>query len=204
MAYRQWTVSLPWRIHWQVGTNTKLLSAALSVVLRSLFAWQRRVARRVGIAQPLCGSVTFIHRFNSQLLLSPHFHALVPDGVFSVDEGGALGFAQLPPPRDDEVEALLRRIGDRIEALVQQQCADAIDDDDPDALQHSRRPPSRLVAIHGRPTRHPSRRPGLAALRSTATRCTPTLQWPPRIGVACVGCSATVRDRRWLPAVSRC
>ncbi|MBK8481828.1 MAG: transposase [Proteobacteria bacterium] len=149
VAYRQWTVSLPWRIHWQVGTNTKLLSAALSVVLRSLFAWQRRVARRVGIAQPLCGSVTFIHRFNSQLLLSPHFHALVPDGVFSVDEGGALGFAQLPPPRDDEVEALLRRIGDRIEALVQQQCADAIDDDDPDALQHS------LAEATQAPRRHP-------------------------------------------------
>jgi hypothetical protein len=58
VAYRQWTQSLPWDIRWQVGTNAKLLSAALSVTLRSIFTWQRRTARRVGITQPLCGSVS--------------------------------------------------------------------------------------------------------------------------------------------------
>ncbi len=107
------------------------------------------MARRAGIAKPRCGSVTFIHRFNSQLLLSPHFHALLPDGVFFVDEDGALQFEQLPPPRDDEVEALVRRIGGRIEALVQQQSDDTIDDDDPDALQQS------LAEAALAPRRHP-------------------------------------------------
>ncbi len=34
VAYRQWTQSLPWDIRWQVGTDAKLLSAALSVTLR--------------------------------------------------------------------------------------------------------------------------------------------------------------------------
>jgi hypothetical protein len=137
VAYRQWTLSLPWRIRWQVGTNAKLLSAALTVMLRSVFAWQRRAARRAGIAQPQCASVTFIHRFNSQLLLSPHFHALLPDGVFVVGDDRVLRFEQLPPPRDDEVEQLLRRIGGRMEALVQQRSDEAIVDDDPDALQLS-------------------------------------------------------------------
>jgi hypothetical protein len=110
VPFRQWTVSLPWRIRWQVGTDAKLLGAALSVMLRRLFAWQRRAARRAGIAQPVCGSVTFIHRFNSQLLLSPHFHALLPDGVFVAGDDGALRFEPLPPPSDDEVELLLRRV----------------------------------------------------------------------------------------------
>jgi hypothetical protein len=100
VAYRQWTVSLPWRIRWQVGTDATLLSAALSVMLRSVFAWQRRTARRAGIVKPQCASVTFIQRFNSQLLLSPHFHALLPDGVFVVGDDGALRFEPLPPPRD--------------------------------------------------------------------------------------------------------
>jgi hypothetical protein len=137
VAYRQWTLSLPWRIRWQVGTDAKLLSATLSVMLRSVFAWQRRAARRAGIADPQCASVTFIHRFNSQLLLSPHVHAILPDGVFVIGDDGALRFEPLPPPSDDEVEQLLRRIGGRIEARVQQRSDDAIVDDDPDALQTS-------------------------------------------------------------------
>jgi hypothetical protein len=81
VAYRQWTVSLRWRIRWRVGANAKLISAALSVMLRSLFSWHRRAARRAGITKPLCGSVTFLHRFNSQLLLLAQVHARLPDGV---------------------------------------------------------------------------------------------------------------------------
>jgi hypothetical protein len=58
VPYRQWTLSLPWRIRWQVGSDAKLLGAALTVMLRSVFAWQRRCARRAGIAEPQCASVT--------------------------------------------------------------------------------------------------------------------------------------------------
>ena len=44
-------------------------------------------------------------------MLHPHFHVLVPDGVFS---GGALSFAALPPPDDEEVERLLRKVARRV------------------------------------------------------------------------------------------
>jgi hypothetical protein len=57
------------------------LPRRLSVMLRSLFSWQRRAARRAGITKPLCGSETSIHRFNSQLLLSAQVHVRLPDGV---------------------------------------------------------------------------------------------------------------------------
>jgi len=156
---------LPWRIHWQVGTDPQLLSSALSMLLRTVFAWQRRLARRAGIATPLCGSVTFIHRFNSQLLLSPHVHALLPEGVWWVDDGGALSFKQLPPPTDDEVEALLRRIGARIEALVQQHTDDAIDDNDPDALQTS------LAEAAAAPRRNPWHTHSAASVPPVRPRC---------------------------------
>jgi hypothetical protein len=106
-------------------------------MLRSIFCWQRRTARRAGIPQPLCGSVTFVHRFNGQLLLAPHFHAIVPDGVFFIDDNESLQFAPLPPPRDDDVEKLSRRIAARIDMLVQRHRDEAVDDDDSDALQQS-------------------------------------------------------------------
>jgi hypothetical protein len=149
VAYRQWTQSLPWDIRWQVGTNAKLLGAALSVTLRSIFCWQRRTARRAGIAQPLCGSVSFIHRFNGQLLLSPHFHAILPDGVFFIDDNGSLQFAQLAPPSDDDVQKLARRIAARIDTLVQRHRDEAVDDAEPDALQQS------LAEAVAPPRRHP-------------------------------------------------
>jgi len=135
LPYRQWTLALPWRIRWQLGTRPKLLGAALSLMLRSIFAWQRRRARRAGITEPLCASVTFVHRFNSQLLLSPHFHALLPDGVLHRDGDGPLRFEALPPPQDHEVRRLLERIGSRIEALLQGAADDTVDDDDLDAHQ---------------------------------------------------------------------
>jgi hypothetical protein len=56
--------------------------------------------------------VTFIQRFSSALRLNVHFHCLVPDGVFAAGSpvAGASSFLALPPPRDEEVEAINRRI----------------------------------------------------------------------------------------------
>jgi hypothetical protein len=137
VAYRQWTLSLPWRIRWAVATQPKLLSAALSVMQRRIFAWQRRRARRAGIAKPLCGSVTFVQRFDGQLRLYPHFHSLVPDGVFWRTADGSLDFATLPPPTDAEVAKLVAPISRRIETLVAEATDEGVDDEDTDALQYS-------------------------------------------------------------------
>jgi len=137
VPYRQWTLSLPWRIRWTVATKPKLLSAALAVMQRRIFAWQRRAARRAGIAQPLCGSVTFVQRFDGQLRLYPHFHTLVPDGVFWRTDDGSLEFTALAPPSDREVAKRVARISRRIEALVAEATDETLDDDEVDALQLS-------------------------------------------------------------------
>jgi hypothetical protein len=51
--------------------------------------------------------VSFIPFFGSALQVTPHFHSLVPDGVFVPREGG-VRFEPLPPPTQAEVERLLR------------------------------------------------------------------------------------------------
>jgi hypothetical protein len=44
------------------------------------------------------------------LLLNVHFHTLVPDGVFALEGDGPARFVRLPAPRDEDVDAILRRI----------------------------------------------------------------------------------------------
>ncbi len=41
--------------------------------------------------------------------MTPHFHSLVPDGVFVPQEGG-VRFEPLPPPTQGEVERLLNNL----------------------------------------------------------------------------------------------
>ncbi len=46
----------------------------------------------------------------SALNLNVHFHTLLPDGVFLLDGDGPARFVPLPPPRDDDVAAILERV----------------------------------------------------------------------------------------------
>ncbi|GEL72608.1 transposase [Myxococcus virescens] len=71
-------------------------SDVLTVFLRAVFALQRRRARRQGIRHGQVGAVSFIQFFGSALQVTPHFHSLVPDGVFLPGEDG-LRFEALPP-----------------------------------------------------------------------------------------------------------
>ncbi|WNG22433.1 hypothetical protein F0U63_40495 [Cystobacter fuscus] len=70
---------------------------------------QRRRAQRQGLRDVQGGAVSFIQFFGSALQVTPHFHSLVPDGVFLPREGG-VRFELLPPPTQGEVERLLRTL----------------------------------------------------------------------------------------------
>jgi len=113
----------------------------LSAFLRTLFAWQRRRGRRLGIANGQTGSVTFLQRFGGALNLNPHAHVLVPDGLFVPNSSGRLGFAPLPPPTDEDVLLLTQKIARRLTAIAQrhieEQDPEFVDADDEQAvLQH--------------------------------------------------------------------
>ncbi|MCX5731131.1 MAG: transposase, partial [Deltaproteobacteria bacterium] len=62
-------------------------SRLLDLFTRTVFAWQRRQARRRGVADPRTGGVTN---------LNVHFHTLVPDGVFDEEGAGPPRFVPVP------------------------------------------------------------------------------------------------------------
>jgi hypothetical protein len=71
--YRQWTLAFPRAIRFPLLRDREKLTAVLNAFLRTVFAWQRRKARALGITQPLCASVTLLQRFGSrpQATLTP-------------------------------------------------------------------------------------------------------------------------------------
>jgi hypothetical protein len=113
-AYRQWTLTFPYALRLRLARQPELLSAVLSDFLRTVFCWQRLQARRAGIKGPLCGAVTAVQLWGSLLQLTPHFHCLIPDGVFSTHSDGSLQFHRLEAPQDADVDRLLQRIAQRV------------------------------------------------------------------------------------------
>jgi len=103
--------------------DASLLSAALRIFVGAVFVLQRRRARQLGIEEPRPGAVAFVQNFTAALLLHPHFHVLVADGVFH-REGKE--FAPLPPPDDDEVEKLLRKVASRVLKLTRARYPDGL------------------------------------------------------------------------------
>ena len=116
---RQWVLSLPFTLRYQLAFDAKLTSAVLDVFIRSVFAGLRRAAAREGIADGQCGAITAIQRFGSALNINVHFHALVLDGVFSRPAPGAAPvFHPLPAPTDEEIAQILDEIHERVTRLL--------------------------------------------------------------------------------------
>jgi Putative transposase len=86
---RQWVLSVPFTLRYQLAFDATLTAAVLDVFIRSVFAALRRAAVREGIADAQCGAITAIQRFGSALNANFHFHSLVLDGVFSRPTPGA-------------------------------------------------------------------------------------------------------------------
>jgi Putative transposase/Transposase zinc-binding domain len=117
IRYRQWVLSLPRWVRFKLAYQPKLVTRVLQLFLRAIFAWQRRQARRLGIPDGRPGAVTFVQRFGSALNLNVHFHALVPDGVFT-GRSGQIELVALSPPSNEEVEAIARKVARRTLALI--------------------------------------------------------------------------------------
>jgi hypothetical protein len=117
---RQWVLTLPYPLRYRCAWNARLTTEVLRSFLRAVFADQRRRARKLlGIRRGSCGSVTFIQRFGSALNLTPHFHTLVLDGVYTGLSSRPGPFSPLPPPETEDVARVLagtaRRILRRLE-----------------------------------------------------------------------------------------
>jgi hypothetical protein len=117
---RQWTLSFPPRLRFALARDARLLGKALGIYVRAVAAWQRRAARPFTQAKAHCAALTFVQRFGSALQLTPHFHTLIPDGVFvaPVTAGDPATFLRLPPPTDEEVATLVAAVAHRVERLL--------------------------------------------------------------------------------------
>jgi hypothetical protein len=118
--YRQWTLTFPFTLRFLLAKDYKLITAVLGIAMRILFAYQRRQARRAGVAGSKNAAVVFVQRFGGALNCNVHAHALLPDGVFVLDEQqDAFRFVTLPPPSDKDILRLTQRLARRVTALLE-------------------------------------------------------------------------------------
>jgi Putative transposase/Transposase zinc-binding domain len=116
---RQWVLSLPWSLRYQLAFNAALCGDVLSVFLHGVFGWLAASAARHRLRQPRCGAVTAIQRFWSALNLNLHLHSLVLDGVYTrPSQDAAPVFHPLPPPTDEEIGTILERVHAGVQTLL--------------------------------------------------------------------------------------
>jgi hypothetical protein len=93
---RQWVLTVPYRLRYQMAWDHALSRAVLGVYTRILLDVYARGARERGIRDGRTGTVTVIQRSASDLNLNVHFHTLALDGVFSTR--ALSSFIRRPPP----------------------------------------------------------------------------------------------------------
>jgi hypothetical protein len=86
--------------------------------VRAVLGFERRRARRRGVANGRGAAITAIQRFGSALNTNVHFHTLVAQGVFAERADGSRHFAPAPAPAEDDVARLLATVQRRIVRLV--------------------------------------------------------------------------------------
>jgi hypothetical protein len=127
-------MTFPRPIRYLMARDRTAITAICAIFNRTLFAYQRREAKKAAFDKVLPGSITFVQTFGSALNLNIHFHTLLMDGVFidtPVEE--PITFLELPFVSQQDVESLLLKIARRVIRFVESTFDDHLDDDDPDA-----------------------------------------------------------------------
>jgi len=137
--YRQWVLTFPWELRFHLAMDGKLLSELRTAFLRMVFAWQRRRGRELGLRGGEAGAITFTQRFGGILNLNPHFHSILPDGLFVPGPDGTVGFEPLPAPTDAEIRRLAERLAARLGTIAQRHLAERQDQrpEEEDATLHA-------------------------------------------------------------------
>ena len=104
IPYRQWVLSFPFKLRFQMAYNQKLTNAALRIFNQTISSFQRKKAQKNGFGNVQTGAVTFVQRFGSALNLNIHFHTLIPDGVFLESDDGYVFLRQSSPSHAELTE----------------------------------------------------------------------------------------------------
>jgi hypothetical protein len=142
---RQWVLTVPYRLRYQMAWNHGLSRAVLRVYTRVLLDAYARGARVRGVPGGRTGSITVMQRAGGALNTNVHFHTLVLDGVFTEASGGVLAFHPALGPSDAEVATALATIRHRVQRLLVRHGLEPADD----ATGHGGSPRGRVPRAGG-------------------------------------------------------
>jgi Putative transposase/Transposase zinc-binding domain len=144
---RQWVLSFPIPIRLILAVRPKIMAEVLHITNTCISAYLRRKAG-LKRSNSKTGAVTLIQRFGSSINLNPHFHQMVIDGVYEIDEAGApKAFHCVDAPSKKELERVLKTIIARVITLLEKRGLITKDEDHPVQLDIPAEDPfSRLQA----------------------------------------------------------
>jgi hypothetical protein len=126
-SYRLWTLSVPFAYRLPIAADPSVLSDVLRRFIQEVFTYKRRQTHRHGVVDPTPAAVTFCQRFGSILNLHPHFHVIVPDGVFVPDASGRARWVPHSGPSGPDIEHLATRVAIRLGRYFEQDLGDGAD-----------------------------------------------------------------------------
>jgi hypothetical protein len=116
----QFVVTMPFPLRFPLAFDGALLGQVLRIFTDTVAKWYRDRHAERGLPDGETGAVTAIQRANSDLRLSPHFHTLFLDGVYSADhDGKGRMFHPAPAPSQEDIELLVERASKRILRLLE-------------------------------------------------------------------------------------
>jgi len=116
---RQWVLAPPFALVGILGARHDVLSHMCRIFSAAVFQWYRAQARASGIHDGRCGAVTFIQRFSSSLLLYPHLHVIVVDGVYTREsQEQSPRFVPGTAPHEADMCAVAERVAQRMARLL--------------------------------------------------------------------------------------
>jgi hypothetical protein len=126
---RQWVLSLPYRLRYQLAWNHDVCRGVVAVFVRSVLGFLRARARDDGVVDGRGGAVAVIQRFGGALNLNRHVHVLALDGVFARTPGGPLTFHPTGRLTALDVEEVLATVEPHMMRLLDRRGLGESDDD---------------------------------------------------------------------------
>jgi hypothetical protein len=111
---RQFVLSVPYELRLLLASNSEVLSAIIRIVMRVVLSLYRERGREMGLGQAETGAVSFVQWAGGSLNAHAHLHAIVVDGVYSREPGGAPVFHFVEPPSAAELGRMVAAIGERV------------------------------------------------------------------------------------------
>ena len=111
---RQWVLTLPYWLRRATARDASLCSRILQIFIDA-------IGRQLRAYWPSGqhGAVTVIQRFGGGLNLNPHFHTLVPDGVYREAPTGEIRFSSVPSPTPAQLHQILQKILAKLRAHLE-------------------------------------------------------------------------------------